>query len=402
MSDPDPASVPAGQPPPRVAGRKLVFFTHQRHGTSSVVEPFAECLEPLHPCEVVIVRFPFLSSPDGATIVERQADGRTMLSRHGPRFYRPALLSYLKDVLLALWLGWRYARDSDVVIGTTNLLALAAVALRRLGVTRAAVYWIIDFTPRRWPGRLLNAVYYAVDRWVCEHVDRVWSLNQEMFDGRVSQYGFRRPRIRHRVVPHGNNSHRYAAADQAGGDPQTICYFGGLVPAKGAKLFVPILRALRDRGFAEARLLCIGDGDLDAVRAEAGAAGLQDRVQLTGPVPDHAEIERLLLRGGVAIAPYDPADRNSFSYYADPGKVKVYLGCGLPVVITAVPPIAATIAARGAGLVAAYDGTDFAAKLAQILAPAQYPHFRQRASELGREFQWPTICAAALADLWSD
>ncbi len=153
------------------------------------------------------------------------------------------------------------------------------------------------------------------------------------------------------------------------------------------------------RGHHAIRLVCIGDGDRDELRAAARAAGVADRLVLQGGIADHAAVEQILLRGGVAIAPYQP-EENSFSYFADPGKIKVYLGCGLPVVLTAVPPIARLLTARGAGLVARYQAEDFADQIEQVIDPARYPDFQRQAVDLGREFQWPRICDEAMRDLF--
>ena len=56
----------------------------------------------------------------------------------------------------------------------------------------------------------------------------------------------------------------------------------------------------------------------------------------------------------MGIAPYVP-DPNSFTWYADPGKPKVYLGCGIPVIITKVPEVAFEISKRKAGIAINYD-----------------------------------------------
>jgi len=66
---------------------------------------------------------------------------------------------------------------------------------------------------------------------------------------------------------------------------------------------------------------------------------LDNYFKIYGSINNHITIEKILMSCGIAIAPYSSIDKNNFSFYADPGKVKFYLGCGLPIVITDVPPI---------------------------------------------------------------
>ena len=49
---------------------------------------------------------------------------------------------------------------------------------------------------------------------------------------------------------------------------------------------------------------------------------------------------------GVALAPYVNEEKGTFKY-AEPLKVKDYLGCGLPIIITRVPDIANEIDKKG-------------------------------------------------------
>ena len=73
-----------------------------------------------------------------------------------------------------------------------------------------------------------------------------------------------------------------------------------------------------------------------------------------GYIESHEEIEEIVAKCRVGIAPYVP-DPNSFTWYADPGKPKVYLGCGIPVIITKVPEVAFEISKRKAGIAINYN-----------------------------------------------
>jgi glycosyltransferase involved in cell wall biosynthesis len=191
------------------------------------------------------------------------------------------------------------------------------------------------------------------------------------------------------VAPFGNNSDKYSNADYNQFDKKKIVYFGGIMRSKGAELFIPIVQALIKKGETDILFECIGGGDVEYLRNQVEENGLEKYIKIYGRMEDHSEVERLLLGCGIAIAPYYPEDKNNFSYYADPGKVKVYLGCGLPIVITDVPPIAKDIVQRNAGLIARYDADDFAEKIIHILSG--YTDYRRAATEFGKEYSWKRI-----------
>ena len=99
------------------------------------------------------------------------------------------------------------------------------------------------------------------------------------------------------------------------------------------------------------------------------------------------------MKCALAIAPYNPNDKNSFSFYADPGKVKVYLGCGLPIVITEVPSIYKILVQEKAGLTAKYEGKDFADKIEKVMEDIK--NYRSNARQLGLKYSWDSIFSEA-------
>src|SRR5260370_33960871 len=103
------------------------------------------------------------------------------------------------------------------------------------------------------------------------------------------------------------------------------------------------------------KLLVVGDGPYRAtVERQSIELGVADAVEFAGFIDDHHEVERRLAGCSLGLAPYVP-DPESFSRFADPGKVKIYLACGLPVILTNVPPIAPLLEERGAGRIVPYE-----------------------------------------------
>ena len=92
-----------------------------------------------------------------------------------------------------------------------------------------------------------------------------------------------------------------------------------------------------------------------------------------------------------------PLPQSYFTITIIPGKVKFYLGCGLPIVITDVPPIAKDIEKNQSGLIAEYDSVDFCNKIIGILN--NYEIFKNNAVEFGKIFDWNSIFRKSLKNI---
>ena len=120
------------------------------------------------------------------------------------------------------------------------------------------------------------------------------------------------------------------------------------------------------------------------------------RVEFHGFVPDHRELEKILSYCAVGVAPYVP-DPKSFKWYADPGKPKQYMACGLPVVTTDVTPISREIAARKAGVVVEYDTQALADAIVHLLLDdKEHAEMRENAIGFASEYDWDEVFERAL------
>jgi glycosyltransferase involved in cell wall biosynthesis len=344
--------------------------------------------------QVVKVDFPFGKNPVYSSIrVAKWSEGddKAKHTESFIKFHKPELLSYMKDFIYGIYYGFKYVRKAHLFVGMDCLLAFVGIILKRLGFVERVAYCIVDYTPVRYQNKPLNELYYFLDKFVCYRVDVVLPLHRKMIKGRVSDGRLIEERVSWVEAPSGNNSTDYKLDDYKRHDRKKIVYFGGVLKSKGAELFVPIAQSLIDRGFEDFTFICIGGGDIDYLKGQIKSSSLDAHFEVMGRIDDGREVESILFGFGVALAPYYPDDKNSFSYYADPGKVKIYLGCGLPVVITDVPPIAKDVLEAGAGEIADYCGADFAKKIMKIINDSHHQRYIANASKMGKSFSWDSI-----------
>lgn len=381
----------------KIQQNSFTIFAHAIEGTTGVGDELTEYLFKEKAQKIVLIKFPFFFSTKKAIKVYIITQHKKLSRESIIKFYKPEIVSYIKDFLYALYYGVFFCRNTELLICTNNLLATAGIFLKKMGFVHKVVYYMIDYTPKRYSNFVLNKIYIALDNFACENVDIVWSLNRQMLQARFDNNGLSSERVTYAIVPIGNTSHLHKITDYENFEQNKIVYFGGILKSKGAELFVPIAQSLLSRGISQFTFILIGGGDVAYLRQKVKRNKLEKYFKIYGPIDNQRKIESMLFHYGVAIAPYFPEDKNNFSYYADPGKVKVYLGCGLPIIITDVPPIAKDIVRKKAGLIAGYNADAFANAITHIIKSKRiYREFKNNAVKFGKDFSWDAIYKKAL------
>ncbi len=347
-----------------------------------------------HGAKIVHVRFPFFNSQTASIWVEHW-DGKKKLSRRRSlvRFYKPELLSFMKDFMWVMTVGWWEVRGADIVICTNNLMGFAGLILRSLGIVKRVNYMMIDYTPQRFGNPVVEKIYRILDRLVTTKADAVWPISVTMLDGRVKAGYVRYDEVKKIVeAPMGTYSHIVFANGAPAYDKRHLVYVGN---ASGknvrADVMVDVAGELRDRG-EKFKMTFVGGGSTTHLQARVAELKLENHVEFIPPIPGIIDLERYLATCGLGLAPYDPYLKDNFSKFADPGKIKNYLGCALPVISTTVPPIAEELEQTGAGKVADLTPKDFADKImAYWNDDAGYVRARKEALRLGERYTWPAI-----------
>lgn len=382
----------------KLANKKFIIFSHSCENTTGTDDEFFNYLKKFNTEKIVFIKFPFFFSTNKAVSVKVYRKNKLIKKiQSSIKFYKPELISYIKDFFYGIYYGIKFSNKMDYFIGLNNLLVLIGIILKHFGLVKRVIYYMIDYTPIRFKNPVLNNLYCALDRFACYNADMIWPLHKKTLEGRAQAGLIDIKMVKFTVVPFGNNSSKYTEKDYLNYHKNKIVYFGGVLKSKGAELFVPLVKSLLMKGFSNIRFECIGGGDLEFLKQKVKNNNLNKYFNIHGRVENHHKVERILLGCGVAIAPYYLEDRNSFSYFCDPGKIKVYLGCGLPIVITDVPPIAKEIKTNRAGLIARYSPEDFAQKIIKIIQNSKtYLSFRQGSIKFGKSFSWEKIFDKAI------
>ena len=145
-----------------------------------------------------------------------------------------------------------------------------------------------------------------------------------------------------------------------------------------------------------ARLLIVGDGPLFLrLKQLVNKLQISKNVIFTGFIKEHSGVDERLRKAAIGIAMFEPV-KDSYEYYSDAGKPKVYLAAGLPVIITRVPEIADEIDREKAGIVIEYNKKELADAITTFLKnDVIYAKYRENATELSKKYLWENIFNSA-------
>lgn len=374
-------------------GRFVVVASGYADGPS---QPLIRYLDDHGADSVTVITHPLV--PEGAN--EHWVDthrggkmvGRSIRRRpHRPPFTYPLdLFTPLRVPVADVWIGF-------------NCLATAqGLVARRLGRVSRVVHWNVDFAPRRFGASAVTRAYEWLDRRCVVLADARVELSDAARVGRLEAYDLSADKHDAEVVPMGSwiDESPRTAIDRLT-DPRLV-FLGHLVERMGVPLVVDLAVELRQRG----RPICIdvvgGGPMLETLRDMARRRGVDELVEFHGFIEHFADVQQLLARAVIGLAPYDTGDE-SFSRFADPGKLKAYLGAALPVLLTDVPPNATELAAEGGAEVLPSDVGAFADAVVRVLDDRdEWRRRHELAAQYAVRFDWGTMLGAALPRLGID
>ena len=302
---------------------------------------------------------------------------------------------------------WTYAFDpvvplrpprSDVWFGFNCVSTAQGLVHRSLGRARRVIHWNVDFVPDRFGRSALTRLYDGLDGYCCTRADGRVELSEAARVGRVQRYGLD-DEVPVEIIPMGAWISETPQAEAGRLPARRIVFLGSLVERMGIDLLISAVGLLRDMG-SPVVLEVVGGGEiLDRLRRTVVAEGLSDVVVFRGFIDDFREVLEILATASIAVAPYD-VDPNSFSHFADPGKLKAYLSVGLPILLTDVPPNAHELQDRAGAEIIQPDAQQLAARIDTLLGDADVWTARHRAArEYAQQFDWGDLFRERLSRL---
>lgn len=245
------------------------------------------------------------------------------------------LCYYLLHMLRSIWWVYKTGIKYDLYVGSDNVNAIAGVFLKKLGRVSKSVYYVIDYNPHRFKNKAMNYIYHWVDRFCVKNSDETWNLSARMGQARKDYFGFSGGN--QKVVPIGVWLDRIKLPKPEEIEKHTAVFMGHVTKKQGVQY---VLKAIPEivKSVPDFKFIVVGDGEyLEELKKITKELGVDKYVKFMGYIEDPVEMENMLSRCSLAVALYEKYDEDgnlTFTYFADPGKIKLYLACGLRVLTT--------------------------------------------------------------------
>jgi glycosyltransferase involved in cell wall biosynthesis len=311
------------------------------------------------------------------------------------RFKNLRLLS-IYNAVATLFLVLSMKTRFHVFIGSDGRNALIGLILRKLGYVKTVVY--LSHSYGEFSNPIVNAFTYCLDRYCARSVDSVWNLSHTLTKIREKQGVLKKRNVWVPVGIH-HEEIRSPAKSPKLNETKKLVYVGVLTPRKGIELIIEAMPAILDK-VSKVELLVVGGGPFEGWLKEACIRlSLHNNVRFLGYM-DYVKLMEFLPQCHVGLAPYEPKLDNT-AYTTDPLKPKLYMACGLPVIITDFPETASEVRQSGAGLVIQYDKHELVDAVVRLLTDAElFERCSVNAVKVAHKYEWSKIFDRAFYEIF--
>lgn len=342
--------------------------------------------------DFTFVEHPFMHHKFRPSTIRFFYQGSQITSKKAPAIRAPETILFLYNIITTCYLVLKTRRKFDLFFGADPLNAFAGILLRALGRVRKVVFYVIDYTPKRFSNTLKNKAYQLLLEVVAKHVDSIWAIS-EIIARECRVMGAASERVL--VVPSGACWRKELQMSNRKGN--ALVFLGHLVESKGLQLAIEAIQLVKLE-IPDIRLTVIGTGPYEnELKSLVCKLGLNSQIEFLGYVKNHSDILDILAQSDIGIAPYVPS-KESITTYADPAKIKEYLGSGLAVIVTCVPMVASEISKKQAGITINYSREELAKAIIALLKDEKLLlAYKKNALAMAHDFTWDQIFELAIA-----
>ncbi len=342
------------------------------------------------------IEHPFPYAKDHRSSMAIYEDGILRKQIFTPLIFGPEALFYILDTFITFYFLIIARVRFDLCIALDNLNTVSIFPFRKLRIVKKLVFYTIDYTPQRFKNPLLNHMYYLIDKIACYNADAVWISTKKVIETRKKNAVDMKKSAPHIVLPFGANLSRIKIMPIEKINRYQLIFVGFLAKNHGVQLVLQALPSII-KPFPFVKFIIIGDGEYTlSLKTMTRDLGLEKHVVFKGFVKDFEVVEKIACCSAIALATYLPSP-DTLALYGDPGKPKLYLGCGLPVIVTRVPEIASIIDKKEAGFIIDYNPKSAADALVKLLSDEKlYARYRENAIKLSKNYDTNTLIAEAL------
>lgn len=261
---------------------------------------------------------------------------------------------YLYDFQLSFQWIRSIEKPLDFAIGM-NCFDTARLLFFRQKKIKKIIFFNTDYSRQRFENSWLNAIYVFVDKFVAQRCDQLCCVTNRAKQARIKE-GIKAEKIQ--VIPNGVFLEDIGFLAKNSEFNRKLLFIGSLTKEHGLD---QIIACIKDTSLV---LEIIGQGHAEKeLHALVKTLNLNNQVRFLGFRSHEQVMAYMKSFNGIGVAPYQ--QHSDWVNYCDPVKVKEYLACQVPVLISTVPEIAGQIKEQQLGFV--FDtATELALMIKQI------------------------------------
>ncbi len=303
----------------------------------------------------------------------------------------------IRDFLVVLEWGIRAGKKYDLFIGLESIYTLSGIILRRFGIANKVVYYVSDYSPNRYPNKLFNDLYLWLDRYCATHADFIWDVSPAMHPARIKAGLDPKKSAPVISVPNALFPKQIAPKKISETNPFSLVYAGTLTKSNGPDLAIKAMPEVLKK-HPKTSLHIFGSNGADQARIKdlIKRSNLEKAVFFHGFITDVVDITNAINKYQIGLAPYLDIP-GSHRKYGDATKLRLYLGAGLPIITTSVPPLGKQISAKGAAIVIKDDHKELAKEINKLFSDkVMYGKMKKEAIDLAKNNTWENTYGEAL------
>ncbi|MEN9406978.1 MAG: hypothetical protein RLZZ455_194 [Candidatus Parcubacteria bacterium] len=307
------------------------------------------------------------------------------------------ILFKLRDFLSVFEFALKTRKHYDIYIGLESIYTLAGILLKKIGFTHTVVYYVSDYSPKRYKQKILNNFYLWLDRFCCYNADYIWDVSPAMMPARVKAGLIKKRAKPSLVVPNGLFPNQISIIPQHKLEKNSLVFAGTFGEENGTLLAIEAM-VIVQKNIPGAKLHFYGGSKILEIQLQKKVAllGLENSIIFHGFIPDAATLSETIKKYMIGLAPYIGIP-GSPRWYADATKIRLYMGAGLPTITTQVPPLGKEVEKKNASIVVKDAKENVAEAIIQLLKNKElYSSMRASAIKFAKENTWENSYASAL------
>lgn len=334
-----------------------------------VGEHIKEYLLEKYSTELLLIGHPLLENDESykrSSRYEYYKNSKLVVKKNAYHWIAPRSLLYIKDMLYTFFWCLKNKGAWDVFFGIDNINILVALLLKKMGKIKKVVYHPVDYFPTRFENKILNWLYYQIDKICVQYCDEVWNISEGMIEAREKKMGIKRDDKQY-IFPICVWVNKVKRLPFNKINKRKIIFRGLLVKDMGVDLIIKAMPRIL-KVISDITLEIYGDGPArEALESEAKKLNVSEHVKFFGWIRERKELENRMSDAALGVATFNTKITDDKFKNADPGKIKDYMLMGMPVITTKAISNFEQIEKLKCGIIINYEASELANAVIKLL-----------------------------------